>query len=1010
MILDKKDMYIKAKLQQDKKISNQANEVFKKFEGGINLENNNEPKERKVFKLNLKQAVLAFSSLMIVAVLGGNLYAHLNGKPNLYSAIKGLFVKEDKYTASEIEVNQTVESNGIKLTLKTVAMDENILITKYVAEGEKLASEFYTYPEFEEDMIKVIKIRNVIAGNDIGESGYENYTLKDVTTMRKEIVAKLQLSGITEEEAKDVEKMATEAYTEYIGVELGHEGYSSEEAQELITQTIAMFESKVASKYQIMISNDTLQEFSIDAISQKIEKSGNQYIIYNVYNVDTISDLASKFNLSINVTQIGSTEGLWNFRTELEKARLDTRVETIDFYNNNKTTIAIDDERSITVEVKRIVISDFSSVIMIQTNMNELNLTDDLPVPFTYIVRSGDDNSSTKIVGTGNEENLLSGGKATDRIILDEVDFNVKHIWVDIYSKDGKYLDFINMPEIRDEKYAKSLELTQSFASKEAQVSFKYPGDWTTKETMDAEVILVGPEDVDGNNPTITIGKISEEDYENIKDFTLDYGHETLLEKGETTVAGAKGYYGITTFVDIGMYEKSKIIVVENNGQYFYLRLTTNTDVEYSRYEETFNKIIETIEFVEPEKSYRTFSTGKHEIIKLYEDNTLTITFDKESVEAINGESKFDFEANVEYEITGVPKELNSNKIDINVLGIYDDHVDISMIYVIGGTNLYYVDIKTAKETGKFEIVEEPILRELWSSVGYATSEVYDYYRNKGTELGSRILHQVKTKDGKIYILDYNSGSGKFNVEEYIEKPEQTEPDTTSKYENMSYESFEIYNGVVKQYEDNTVTVEWNDAINNHENKLWEVKPNIEYVITGLDGKVKSVHNIIKDRQEKNMPTIKILTEKGTLYGTLDLKNDYNMEASIVGRVTDTETVIQQSAEYLIAITKSGNAFKVQYEMYVPAGKAPTKDIMYDTIEQYLWYDDEFYIIEADREKAIVAVEYNQKENGDISVNVSVKVNDSTDPTENSEKEAFAIVEYNRTNEKWEVTTFNANP
>ena len=161
MILDKKDMYIKSKLQQDNKISNQANEVFRKFEGGIELENNNKPKERKIFKLGLKQAVLAFSSLMIVAVLGGNLYAHLNGKPNLYSAIKGLFVKEDKYTASEITVDQTVEDNGIKLTLKTVAMDENVLITKYVAEGEKLANEFYTYPEFEEDMIKVIKIRNV---------------------------------------------------------------------------------------------------------------------------------------------------------------------------------------------------------------------------------------------------------------------------------------------------------------------------------------------------------------------------------------------------------------------------------------------------------------------------------------------------------------------------------------------------------------------------------------------------------------------------------------------------------------------------------------------------------------------------------------------------------------------------------------------------------------------------------------------------------------------------------
>ena len=39
--MDKKDLYIKAKLQEDKKISSKANEIFEKFEGGINLENNN---------------------------------------------------------------------------------------------------------------------------------------------------------------------------------------------------------------------------------------------------------------------------------------------------------------------------------------------------------------------------------------------------------------------------------------------------------------------------------------------------------------------------------------------------------------------------------------------------------------------------------------------------------------------------------------------------------------------------------------------------------------------------------------------------------------------------------------------------------------------------------------------------------------------------------------------------------------------------------------------------------
>ena len=157
--MDKKIEYIKSKLQEDKKISNQANEIFENFKGGIILENKNKQKERKVIKISLQQAILAFSTFMLVVVIGGNLYAHLNGKPNLYSAIRNLFIKEARYTESEVEVGQELENSGIKLTLKTVAMDENVLITKYIAEGEKLTNEFYTYNELEE-IINSFKTRN----------------------------------------------------------------------------------------------------------------------------------------------------------------------------------------------------------------------------------------------------------------------------------------------------------------------------------------------------------------------------------------------------------------------------------------------------------------------------------------------------------------------------------------------------------------------------------------------------------------------------------------------------------------------------------------------------------------------------------------------------------------------------------------------------------------------------------------------------------------------------------
>jgi len=162
------------------------------------MEEKNKNKEKRVIKINFKQVALAFSTLAVVGILGGNLYAHLNGKPNIYSAIKGLFVKEDKYTASEITVDQTVESNGIKLTLKTVAMDENVLITKYVAEGERLANEFYTYTEFEEDMIDMAKIYFAAMNVDIGEEKYKNIKSSDATEAYNKAKSKLISIGLVE--------------------------------------------------------------------------------------------------------------------------------------------------------------------------------------------------------------------------------------------------------------------------------------------------------------------------------------------------------------------------------------------------------------------------------------------------------------------------------------------------------------------------------------------------------------------------------------------------------------------------------------------------------------------------------------------------------------------------------------------------------------------------------------------------------------------------------------------
>lgn len=1015
--MDKKDLYIKAKLQKDKNISSQANEIFKKFEGGINLENNNEPKERKVIKISLKQAVLAFTSLIVVVVLGGNLYAHLNGKPNLYSAIKGLFIKEAKYTESEIAVDQTVESNGIKLTLKTVAMDENVLITKYVAEGEKLENEFYTYNELEEAEIEINKIRYVQAGNDIGESGYEKYTSNDVTKMRKEIVSKLQKAGLELAEAQELEQLAKEAYQAYIGAQIGIDGSTDEKAKELIEQVIAMFEAKVSSRYQIMQSQDTLQNIKINVISQNIEKSGNSYIIYNIYNVDTITDLASKFDLIVKVNKIGNIEGKWNFETKLEKARLDTRVETIDFYENNSCsnvapTITEDKVRHVAiVEAKRLVISDFSTVLMIQTRVPEVDREyylkyADSGLPCVFVIT--DENGNT--VGTGTlsqdeyEAALNAGGeiKYTERILLENVGKDTKKLYVKMYEQytieeEPPVLDALNAPIVLDIEAArngkKPVELTQSYASKNVQVSFKYPGDWKVEEA-DGKITITSPENVDGEVVKLIISKKEEEKTaKEIVDEKISDLKKASYEytSGTKTILGTEGYYYTVDFgADIGT------LVLVNRENDLYGIEYAGIETQYTRYEETFNKILETIEFVESEKSYVEYymdnSSESLETVKIYEDNTATVQVTQTAIDKFSQYAHAAIEANVEYQITGV----NAKIIDVDLLtGLTWDIVPSygycgSYMFIYGeNKEVYLLDMYKGISTKKFEAIKLKI--DTWFR---AEVEDLPFFSDK----------QIKV----VTIQDENQWTYVVSRDGTLEKYTGSEHrlPTPSKYEDMSYKSFTISSGVIKQYEDNTVTIKWDDGIIRYKDKLLAVEPNVEYTITGLDGNIKAVYNVIKDRQEINMPAIKIVTENGTMYGTMELRNEGKIEASMVDKIADTETILQQRADCLNVITKSNNVYNVQYNLCTLKGKAPSKQTIYNCVSDYCESSTRLAINES-IEDAFEFITYIEDENSNYKADARVKIYDSS---LGEEKIMQAVVVYDTQNNNFKVESFDENP
>lgn len=90
--MNKKDMLIKERIQQDKKISDKADKIFNNFKEGFRLEN----KEKKVIKISLNKFIGIAVTTVIVLFVGFNLLAYKMEKPNLISTIEALIKKDDE--------------------------------------------------------------------------------------------------------------------------------------------------------------------------------------------------------------------------------------------------------------------------------------------------------------------------------------------------------------------------------------------------------------------------------------------------------------------------------------------------------------------------------------------------------------------------------------------------------------------------------------------------------------------------------------------------------------------------------------------------------------------------------------------------------------------------------------------------------------------------------------------------------------------------------------------------
>ncbi len=105
--MNKKDMFIKEKLQQDKKISNKANEIFEHVKEEFDMENNG----KKSIKISLNKFLAIAASLVIVGFLGIGLYATK-------------FKKNDVIAEKEKNTETTETQKAFKYALKSNSLED----------------------------------------------------------------------------------------------------------------------------------------------------------------------------------------------------------------------------------------------------------------------------------------------------------------------------------------------------------------------------------------------------------------------------------------------------------------------------------------------------------------------------------------------------------------------------------------------------------------------------------------------------------------------------------------------------------------------------------------------------------------------------------------------------------------------------------------------------------------------------------------------------------------------
>ena len=431
---------------------------------------------------------------------------------------------------------------------------------------------------------------------------------------------------------------------------------------------------------------------------------------------------------------------------------------------------------------------------MIQTKIKEedrevyLKYADN-GIPCIFVVTD----EKGEFVGTGTyseeayQTAINSGGDIvyTDRIILENVDKDTKKLYVKIYEPyyiaEGDTVKLNTMTlELDIEKarnYNKPVELTQSYTSKNVQVAIKYPVDWEVLEEENT-LVVKGPEDIDGQYVEMNITlKEDEKTAQEIFEEKKNELGETNLETGTINIAGIEGYY--YTIENTNNTIETQILF--NNGNKLYNIQYTAIPTQYERHKDTIQKILDTIEFVEPEKSYVEYYMENNtetnlETVRVYEDNTVTVQITQRTIEMFKDSEYVKMQPNVEYEITGI----NSKILRIEFMGdMAGGAYQGSYVFIYDANNeLYLLDMNRGITECEFEVTKIEIENRATNPEFKVISE------ESGLE---RPIVVVYNQAGQGYIISRDG-----SLEEYVEKQENDNQEQTTQQNTTDAKAKEV--------------------------------------------------------------------------------------------------------------------------------------------------------------------------------------------------------------------------